>query len=94
MIELVDDCRGFASELLIASPRGIFGLESNFALARVPLNYYAIGSGEELALGSMFCSRKMGDPSVVAVETAVEAATKFSKSCGFDVHIKCYEVEK
>jgi ATP-dependent protease HslVU (ClpYQ) peptidase subunit len=91
LMELVPDVKTHESELLIVSNQGIFGIESNFALARIPRGYMAIGSGEELALGSMFNSRLMGDPAEIAVDVAVKAAVEYSKTCGYDVHLKSYD---
>jgi hypothetical protein len=96
LIDLTADIKHYMSAVLIASPRGIYGIEADFSLFRgdIDLGYTAFGSGEELALGSMYCSRKMDDPATLAVETAIEAATSYSKSCGFDIYIKTYEVEQ
>jgi ATP-dependent protease HslVU (ClpYQ) peptidase subunit len=91
LMELVPDVKEFNSALLIASSQGIFGIGCAFTLTRIPQNYMAVGSGEEIALGSMFNSRMMGDPAEVAVETAVKAAIEHSNTCGYDAHLKSYD---
>jgi hypothetical protein len=91
LIDLTTDLKNAEASIVIVSPHGIFGIESDWSIDIIPLNYFATGSGEEAALGSMFCSRKMGDPAALAVETAVQAAIQHLTTCGFNVHMKVYE---
>jgi len=91
VIELTKDLKNAEFNLVIASPFGIAGIESDHSIDFIPHDYFAAGTGEELALGSMFNSRKMDDPAALAVETAVQAAVQYSTHCGFDIHIKTYE---
>lgn len=49
-------------------------------------DYFALGSGSQYALGSLFSTEKMSNPKV-RVQMAVESAAKFTPTCGLPVDI-------
>jgi ATP-dependent protease HslVU (ClpYQ) peptidase subunit len=70
--------------LLIGYRGRLFSLDTHFAINEVADGYYAIGSGQEVALGSMHTSDRMGDllSPEKRVTWALEAAATFSNGVG------------
>jgi ATP-dependent protease HslVU (ClpYQ) peptidase subunit len=70
------------SSLLIGYRGRLFTLEEDFQIGEVETEYYAIGEGSDLALGSMYTTNKQkrGYTPRKRLELALEASAKFCKS--------------
>jgi ATP-dependent protease HslVU (ClpYQ) peptidase subunit len=83
-------CLGGA--LLVGVRGRIFMADEQFGCPPVAGSYFAIGSGADLALGTLYAqveSRVDGHRScqpIPALLTAVKAAIRFSSTCGGDIH--------
>ena len=72
-------------DVLIANPRGIFGVGAHRTVQEY-LKFYAIGSGTDLALGAMYAA--YGKPGLSAEQVArlaIEAAAEFDDGTGLPV---------
>lgn len=65
---------------LIASPAGIFELESYRSVAQYT-RYWAIGSGKKLAIGAMFAVYDLLDEPQRIAEAGLRAACEFDDGC-------------
>jgi len=70
--------------LLIAYYGRLFNLASDYAVQETADSYYAVGSGQEVALGSLHTSARMGEllSPEKRVTWALEAAATFSNGVG------------
>jgi ATP-dependent protease HslVU (ClpYQ) peptidase subunit len=71
---------------LIANPNGIFGIYSLREVYEFE-RFWAIGSGTEYALGSLFSTYDLFDTPEQIAETAVKAACEFDDGCGLPMTI-------
>lgn len=71
---------------LIANPNGIFGMYSLREVYEFE-RFWAVGSGENYALGSMFATFDLFDDPVQIAETAVRAACEFDDGCGLPLSV-------
>jgi len=82
----------FDNAILIASPDGLWSLDTTFALAQVPNEIFmAHGSGREYALGAAFALGVAGPDQRRVMYAAVDAACKFDAGCGGEVFVKLLE---
>ncbi len=72
---------------LIANPNGIFGMYSLREVYEFE-RFWAVGSGENYALGAMFATYNLFDEPEQIAEFGVKAACEFDESCGlpFTIH--------
>jgi ATP-dependent HslUV protease, peptidase subunit HslV len=72
-------------DVLIANPRGIFGVAAHRTVQEFS-KFYAFGSGGDLAMGAMYvsCAQPRASAEDVA-RTAIEAAAEFDDSTGMPV---------
>lgn len=66
--------------LLIGYQGRLFTLEEDFQIGEVINEYYAIGGGTDLALGSMYTTKDLKYTPKKRLQIALEAAAAFSKS--------------
>ncbi len=77
--------------LLIASPHGLFHTHSYREVHEYG-RFFAIGSGDELALGAMHALYdRMDDPEAIAY-AAVEAACHWTTSCGVPIETRTVQL--
>lgn len=72
---------------LFCGPSGLFCIQSYREVIEYE-RFWAIGSGQSLALGAMFASYERGDPPEVTARIGVEAACTFDQSCGLPMDIR------
>ena len=78
-----NDTMSHPLELLVISPYGMWHMGSDYQILWIKEGYYAIGSGEEVAMGSLFNSRvQESEDGLGAVKMAVSSAIKHINSCG------------
>lgn len=65
-------------QLLIGYKSRLFTLEEDFQIGEVSNDYYAIGSGADWALGSLYTSQKLKTRPRTRILTALEAASTFA----------------
>ena len=81
-------------DVLIANPHGIFGVGAHRTVQEY-VKFYAIGSGTDLALGSMYAS--YDDPKLSAAQIAlraVEAAAEFDDSTALPAIVQTVKLKK
>ncbi|MEP6924973.1 MAG: MFS transporter [Pyrinomonadaceae bacterium] len=71
---------------LIANPNGIFGMYSLREVYEFE-KFWAIGSGENYALGSLFSTYDLFDDPEQIAEIAIKAACEFDDGCGLPLEI-------
>ena len=77
-----DDTLIHSVNLLMISPAGIFTLDADYQIHHIHIGYFAIGAGQQLALGSLMTSKALGiDNGEQAVWMACEAAIQYSTTC-------------
>jgi ATP-dependent protease HslVU (ClpYQ) peptidase subunit len=75
--------------LLIITPNmQIFKVYMNYVVDELACDYDAIGSGAQIAKGSLYTSQDMPWTGQQKVEKAIEAATKHSHYTGGKIHIE------
>jgi len=87
-----DDESPFAdidSSFLTASRHGIFHISGNLTVTSF-MQYYAIGSGSDYALGTLFTLFDVEEDAAVLARRACESAIAFDVNCGGEIDI--YEV--
>lgn len=77
-------------EGLIANPNGIFGIYARREVYEFE-KFWAIGSGEEYALGSLFSTYDLIDEPERIAELAVKASCEFDDGC--DLPLEIYSVK-
>lgn len=81
-------------DVLIANPRGIFGVAAHRTVQEYT-RFYACGSGADYALGSMHTSyRRAGLSAGQIARLAVEAAAEFDDSTGLPVQVATIKLKK
>lgn len=81
----VDEMDG-SSAILVAVAGRLYTLHSDYQWSRNECGYHAIGSGREVATGSLHTTEAIGFiPPKRRVELAVEAACEHSASCGLPI---------
>jgi ATP-dependent protease HslVU (ClpYQ) peptidase subunit len=81
---------GLDSTFLITNPNGIFYVSSNMSVTGFQ-KYFAIGSGADFALGTIYALYEMDFSAEEIARRAVEAAITFNIYCGGNVdlyHVK------
>ncbi len=73
------------SSFLIIAPRGIFSVAPDLAVSRIQ-NYFAIGAGAEVALGSLYTTHSMAHGAEAIATTAIEAAIAHNIYCGAPIN--------
>lgn len=73
-------------EGLITNPNGIFGIYARREVYEFE-KFWAIGSGEEYALGSLFSTYDLIDTPEEIAELAVKASCEFDDGCGLPLEI-------
>jgi ATP-dependent protease HslVU (ClpYQ) peptidase subunit len=72
-------------DVLIANPRGIFGVAAHRTVQEFS-RFYAFGSGGDLALGTMYATYSMTGRSAEQIASfAIEAAAEFDDSTGLPI---------
>lgn len=83
-----------AVDIIMVSPYGIFTIDEDYQLHVMNnLEYYACGSGMDLALGSLLTSKLRSTEGEKAVTMACEVAITHCTTCGGDVHVDGWEKE-
>ena len=77
-------------EGLIANPNGIFGIYGRREVYKFE-KFWAIGSGEDYALGSLFSTYDVFDKPEQIAELAVRASCEFDDGCGLPLEL--YSIE-
>jgi len=72
---------------LYAGTSGIYCIQSYREVIEYE-RFWAVGSGQALALGAMFASQQQGDPPDVTARVGVEAACTFDASCGLPMELR------
>ena len=73
-------------QALIANPNGIFGIYARREVYEFE-KFWAIGSGEEYALGSLFATYNVIDKPEEIAELAVKASCEFDDGCALPLEI-------
>ncbi|MGA7179902.1 MAG: hypothetical protein WBX11_10000 [Thiobacillaceae bacterium] len=81
-----DDIESSQMDVLIANPRGIFGVAEHRSVQEFS-RFYAYGSGSELALGAMFALYPSQLTAEQIARRAIEAAAEFDDRTGLPVHV-------
>lgn len=71
---------------LLAAAGRLFIVESNFAILEPQSGYASVGSGREYAIGALYATEGIKSHTM-RLHTAVEAAMKYSPTCGGQTHI-------
>ena len=96
---LEDGCLGVGIEgdtvvhpvsLIIVSPSGLYELDSDYQVHKYECGYAAIGSGSDVALGTLRAMLRYGATAEQAVHAAVEASIYHCTTCGGDIHINYF----
>lgn len=69
------------TRLMLGHAGRLFVIHSDFQVAETTDGYAAIGSGDDLALGALYATRRQRDPRR-RIRIALEAAAKFNIGCG------------
>jgi ATP-dependent HslUV protease subunit HslV len=80
-------------EGLIANPNGIFAIYDRREVYELE-KFWAIGSGEDFALGSLFATYEMFDEPEKIAELAVKASCEFDDGCALPFEIYSIDVSK
>ncbi len=80
-------------EGLIANPNGIFGIYWRREVYEFE-KFWAIGSGEEYALGSLFSTYDLFDEPEKIAELAVKASCEFDDGCALPLEIHSIKLSK
>ncbi len=81
-----------AVDIIIVSPYGIFTIDEDYQLHIMNnLEYYACGSGMDIALGSLLTSKLCSAEGEKAVTMACEAAILHCTTCGGEIFTKGWE---
>jgi len=89
-----NDCKGpngHPLDVIIISPSGIYTLEGDYQIHRIPDGYIACGAGTEIAMGVLYGCKETGVDGKSAVKLAVKAAIKHITACGGKCHIQSVE---
>jgi ATP-dependent protease HslVU (ClpYQ) peptidase subunit len=79
-------------DVLIANPRGIFGVGAHRTVQEYR-RFYAVGSGTDLALGAMYAAYdRPGLSAEQLARLAIEAAAEFDDSTGLPVVSKAVKL--
>jgi len=78
---------------LIANPNGIFGMYSWREVYEFE-KFWALGSGRDYALGSLFANYDSLDEPEQIAETAVQAACEFDDGCGLPLEVRSVKLSK
>ena len=81
-------------EMLIACGHTVARMTSDGGVTLHALPYFAIGSGQAVALGAAGALLAVGTPSAVAVRLAVEMACRHVPECGDPVVLVCSDIEE
>lgn len=79
------------STFLIANPNGIFYVSSNMSVTKFE-KYFAIGSGANFSLGTMFAMYDLNFTAEEIARKSVESAMAFNIYCGGEIdlfHVAC-----
>jgi len=82
-----DDIESSQMDVLIANPRGIFGVAEHRSVQEFS-RFYAYGSGSELAMGAMFALYSSPMSAEQIARRAIEAAAEFDDRTGLPVHAR------
>jgi ATP-dependent protease HslVU (ClpYQ) peptidase subunit len=75
--------------ILIISTSGVFHIDADYQIHKIHQGWYAIGSGQGPARGSLYTSKQLGlEDGKKAVQLAVKSATKHITTCGGKCHVK------
>ena len=73
------------SVLLLALRGKLFEVDSYFTVHKSPLNYLAVGSGAEVASGSLHATHSLPIPAEDKLRLAIEACSYHCTGCGGDI---------
>ena len=73
---------------LVGYQSRLFCIHSDYSLVEVAQDFHCIGSGEEVALGSLYTSKRLVSNPVERIELALEAAATFCNGVGAPFHIR------
>ena len=82
-----DDIESSQMDVLIANPRGIFGVAEHRSVQEFS-RFYAYGSGSELAMGALFALYPSQLSAEQIARRAIEAAAEFDDRTGLPVHVR------
>lgn len=81
------DREEYACSILVASAAGIWLITSFSDIEKIDGDFWAVGSGQEIAIGAMYVTDLGGATVDTMVEMGVTAACALTISCGGDVTI-------
>jgi len=79
-----EDFETFRGDILIANPKGIFGL-SAYRYVQEYTRFYASGSGSPYAIGAMFAVYNSGRTSEEIAKLGIEAGIEFDDGSGLPI---------
>jgi ATP-dependent HslUV protease subunit HslV len=82
-----DDIESSQMDVLIANPRGIFGVAEHRSVQEFS-RFYAYGSGSDLAMGAMFALYPSQLTAEQIARRAIEAAAEFDDRTGLPAHVR------
>ena len=86
-----DDLESSQIDVLIANPRGIFGVAEHRSVQEFA-RFYAYGSGAELALGALYALYDTPLSAEAIARKAIEAAAEFDDRTGLPVEVKSLQL--
>lgn len=92
-VRIADSVETMDSVFLVAFRNELFAIYSDFSVIRSSDPFAAIGSGEDLALGSLYTSPPDMDPTQRVLK-ALEAAAKFNAGVKAPFTVKTFETEQ
>lgn len=87
-----DDLESSQIDVLIANPRGIFGVAEHRSVQEFS-RFYAYGSGAELALGALYALYDTPLGAKEIARKAIEAAAEFDDRTGLPVEAKTLQLQ-
>jgi ATP-dependent protease HslVU (ClpYQ) peptidase subunit len=84
LVTAEDGSNSMEATMLMARGGECYAVSDDYSVGRIT-EYYAIGSGGDLALGSLHSTE--GEPAECRILLALEAAIKYDAGCGNPTHI-------
>lgn len=86
-LEVNDEIAYFNAGILIAYNGELYHMMDDFFVSKSREKYDTVGSGMFIALGSLYTTSNEDIPTETKITKALDAACKFSPSCGGSYHI-------
>ena len=81
--------RNRGGHFIVAAPGRLYKIQSDYSVVDPELGVCAIGSGEEVAMGSLITTKDLDMPCQDRIIKALEAAELYSRGVGRPFHILC-----